>query len=129
MFTDPISDMLTRIRNAALIGKSEVSIPYSKFKAAVAEILQENGYVQSISTEEGDMKSLKLALTVENGQPKVKALDRLSKPGRRVYTKATEIPRPLSGRGLVIVSTSSGVMSGQDARAKGLGGELICKVE
>ncbi len=129
MFTDPISDMLTRIRNAAALGRTEVEVPYSRFKASVADILKQNGYVISIEQTGEKFKSLKLTLAEQDGQPKVKELARLSRPGRRLYAKAGQIPRPLNGRGLVIVSTSNGVMSGHEAKQKGLGGELICKVQ
>lgn len=129
MSTDQVADMLTRIRNAAILGRTEVEVPYSNFKAAVADILQQTGYVDSVETTGEVFKVLKLTLSKVGDQPKVKALARLSRPGRRLYAKAGQIPRPLSGRGLVIVSTSSGVMSGAEAKQKGLGGELICKVE
>lgn len=129
MFTDPISDMLTRIRNTAALSRTEVSVPYSNFKASVAEILKQNGYVADVKVETEPRKNLILTLAEKNGELKVRELARMSKPGRRVYAKAGEIPRPLAGRGLVIVSTSNGVMSGHEAKKRGLGGELICRVQ
>jgi small subunit ribosomal protein S8 len=127
MFNDPISDLLTRIRNASTARRRTVTMPYSKLKEQVAEILKANGYLAEVSVAtDGGFKSLELNLT---GNPEaITSLIRVSKPGRRVYTTAKDIPLVLGGRGLVIVSTSSGVMTGRDARKKGLGGELICKV-
>lgn len=127
--TDPIADMLTRIRNEARLGRDEVEVPYSKFKAAVAQILRQSGYLKAIETSEEPTKKLVLRLSEEDGEIKVREIDRLSKPGRRLYAKSDEIPTPMGGRGLVIISTSNGVMSGAEAKKRGLGGELICKVE
>lgn len=126
MTTDPIADMLTRIRNGILAGKSEVIIPHSKLKSAVAEILQSNGYLGKVSVvEENGFKQLSIQL---DGANIPESLVRVSKPGRRIYARADEIPTVRTGRGLVIVSTSAGIMTGKDARSKGVGGELICKV-
>lgn len=126
MTTDPIADMLTRIRNGILAGKSEVVIPHSKLKSAVAEILQSNGYLGKVSVvEENGFKQLSIQL---DGANIPESLVRVSKPGRRIYARADEIPTVRTGRGLVIVSTSAGIMTGKDARSKGVGGELICKV-
>lgn len=126
MTTDPIADMLTRIRNGIMSNKSEVVIPYSKLKAAVAEILQANGYLGKVSVAEGGgFKQLNIEL---NGDTQPESLVRVSKPGRRIYARADEIPTVRTGRGLVIVSTSAGIMTGKEARTKGVGGELICKV-
>jgi small subunit ribosomal protein S8 len=127
MFNDPIADLLTRIRNASTARRRTVSMPYSKLKEQVAHILQEHGYLSEVSVaQDGGFKSLELSLT---GNPEaITSLIRVSKPGRRVYTSAKDIPLVLGGRGLVIVSTSNGVMTGREARKKGLGGELICKV-
>lgn len=126
-FNDPIADLLTRIRNAATARKSNVTMPYSKMKEQVARILKSNGYLTDVRVAEaGGFKSLEFTLP---GDPEViTSLIRVSKPGRRVYVSAKEIPTVLGGRGLVIVSTSSGIMTGRDARKQGLGGELICKV-
>lgn len=127
MFNDPIADLLTRIRNANVARKRVVVMPYSKLKAQVAEILKDNGFLEAVkSTKDGGFQSLELTL---NADPEViTSLVRVSKPGRRVYTSAKDMPLVLGGRGLVIVSTSGGVMTGRDARKAGLGGELICKV-
>jgi small subunit ribosomal protein S8 len=127
MFNDSIADLLTRIRNASTAGRSTVVMPYSKMKEQVARILQDNGFLAEVSVRTADkFKSLEITLT---GDPEViTSLIRVSKPGRRVYTSAADIPLVLGGRGLVIVSTSGGVMTGREARKKGLGGELICKV-
>ena len=127
--TDPIADMLTRLRNAAMVNKSEVSMPYSKLKARIAEILKKNGYITSIRHDEAGVQgSLILGINPTQSDKAFTALVRVSKPGRRIYAKRDEIPRVLGGRGIVIVSTPAGVMTGYEARAKGLGGELICKV-
>ena len=126
MTTDPIADMLTRIRNGIMSGKSEVIVPHSKLKAAVAEILSANGYVGKVSTvEENGFKNLNINL---NGKNQPESLVRVSKPGRRIYAKVSEIPSVRTGRGLVIMSTPAGIMTGKEARTKGVGGELICKV-
>lgn len=127
MFNDSIADLLTRIRNAQSARKPLVSMPYSKLKEQVAQILKDNGFVSEVKvTENGGFKTLEVTLT---GNPEtITSLIRVSKPGRRVYTSAQDIPLVLGGRGLVILSTSGGVMTGREARKKGLGGELICKV-
>ncbi len=127
MFNDSISDLLTRIRNANTARKRLVVMPYSKMKQQVADILESNGFLENVKvTEDGGFKSLELTLPVD--QETITSLIRVSKPGRRVYTSAQDIPLVLGGRGIVIVSTSSGVMTGRQARKQGLGGELICKV-
>ncbi|MCC7543726.1 30S ribosomal protein S8 [bacterium] len=127
--TDPIADMLTRIRNAVAVGKSEVTLPYSKMKAHIAEILKKNGYLSEIIVDEATVaKQMKLVIDQTQVKKPLTAIQRVSKPGRRMYARRDEIPRVLGGRGIVIVSTSAGVMTGYEARAKGLGGELICKV-
>lgn len=129
MTTDPIADMLTRIRNAAAAGKTEISLPYSKMKHRIAEILAGDGYIVKVSTgEQAGFRQLVLDIDQQKAKKPFTELVRVSKPGRRMYTKRDEIPRILGGRGIVIVSTSAGLMTGYEARAKGLGGELICKV-
>jgi small subunit ribosomal protein S8 len=126
-FNDSIADMLTRIRNAATARKFTVVMPYSKMKEAIAKILKANGYLVDYKVAEaGGFKSLEFTLPEDTEV--INGLVRLSKPGRRVYVAANEIPTVLGGRGLVILSTSSGVMTGRDARKQKLGGELICKV-
>jgi small subunit ribosomal protein S8 len=127
MFNDSIADLLTRIRNAATARKSNVVMPYSKMKEQVAQILQSHGYLTSVKVAEaGGFKSLEM--TLPDDTEIITALVRVSKPGRRVYVSAKDIPTILGGRGLTILSTSSGVMTGRDARKAGIGGELICKV-
>ncbi len=127
MFNDSIADLLTRIRNAGTARKRLVSMPYSKMKEQVAEILKANNFIEDVKVAtSGNFKTLEITLS---GNPEtITSLIRVSKPGRRVYTSAQDIPLVLGGRGIVIVSTSSGVMAGREARKKGLGGELICKV-
>jgi small subunit ribosomal protein S8 len=126
-FNDSIADLLTRIRNAATAHKSGVVMPYSKLNEQVARILATNGYLADVKVgEAGGFKSLELTLPVDPDA--ITSLIRVSKPGRRIYVGAKEIPMVLGGRGLVILSTSGGVMTGRDARKANLGGELICKV-
>jgi small subunit ribosomal protein S8 len=127
--TDPIADMLTRIRNARGAGKLSVSMPYSKMKHQIATILSQSGYVGNVTTaQHGAFSHLEMEIDGSKVQRPLQSLIRVSKPGRRMYAKHNEIPHVISGRGIMIVSTSSGLMTGQEARKKGLGGELICKV-
>lgn len=127
MVNDPIADLLTRIRNGRTARHQSVAMPYSKLKEQVARILAEAGFITGVDVKAvGNFKSLELTLTPDPDT--ITELIRVSKPGRRVYTSAKDIPLVLGGRGLVILSTSSGVMTGREARKKGLGGELICKV-
>lgn len=126
MTTDPIADMLTRIRNGIASGKTEIIVPYSKLKASIADILQQNGYLGKVSVvEDNGFKQLNVKLD-GNSQPE--SLVRVSKPGRRIYAKCNEIPSVRTGKGIIILSTPAGIMTGKDARIKGVGGELICKV-
>lgn len=127
--TDPIADMLTRIRNAARVSKTEVSLPHSKIKETIARELVKAGYLKSVAVAEAKPQPT-LTITINDpGQNSViTEIARLSKPGRRVYTSASEIPRVKNGRGVVLVSTSKGVMTGQEASKARLGGELILKV-
>ena len=122
--TDPIADMLTRIRNAAASRKASVSLPHSKLKAAIASILKDNGFIDDFTISGEGFKTLSLALSTKP----IEQLDRVSKPGRRIYVASRDIPNPMAGRGIVIVSTSSGIMTGRDAKRKGLGGEVLCRV-
>lgn len=129
MNTDPIADMLSRIRNSIAVGQSEVALPHSNLKEAVAMILAENGFLSSAKTkEEAGRKQLLITINDEQKPALITELNRISRPGRRQYIKAKEIPKVKNGRGLVVVSTSRGIMSGDNARQKGLGGELICEV-
>lgn len=121
--TDPIADMLTRIRNARLINRASVVIPASKLKVEVLKVLAAEGYIGEYSLENNGATIL-----VKLDGTDMKKIVRVSKPGRRVYAGAKEIPVVLQGHGLVILSTSKGVMSGKNARKEGLGGEVICKV-
>lgn len=122
---DPISDMLTRIRNAYAVGKDELSMPKSTVKAAILAILKEKGYIEDYS-ENGNLLNIKLRY--EGQQPAVKSIKRVSKPGRRIYVAKDKIPTVLSGHGIAVVSTSKGIMTGDVAKRENLGGELICEV-
>lgn len=127
--TDPIADMLTRIRNALAVRQEEVRMPHSNIKQSVAEILVQNKYIAGTSVEgEGIEKSLVIQISGANAQSPITEIKRVSKPGRRVYAKVKDIPTIKQGRGLVIVSTSKGVMTGNAAREQKLGGEVLCQV-
>lgn len=129
MIIDPIGDMLTRIRNAVLNQSETVEMPASKLKEAVLNILKKEGYIADFKTKtKNGFSVIKIDLTYKNGKSPIQNIERVSKPGLRIYTPATRIPRVLSGFGLVVLSTPQGVMSGRDARKKGIGGEIICKV-
>ena len=129
-YTDPIADMITRIRNAQLRTLNSVSIPSSKFRARILDVLKEEGYISDYKFLSDAKKrgSLIINLKYNNGLPVIKEIRRISKPGRRIYTKADSIPKIQSGLGIAIVSTSMGIMSDNDARSKNIGGEIICKV-
>ena len=129
-FTDPISDMITRIRNAQLRTLNTVKIPNSKFRSKILEVLKEEGYISNYrpSSNEKNDKFLLVDLKYNNGIPVIKEISRVSKPGRRVYSKAESIPKIQNGLGIAIVSTSKGIMTDNDARLKKIGGEIICKV-
>ena len=129
-FTDPISDMITRIRNAQLRTLNTVLIPNSKLRARILDVLKEEGYIADYkpSTNEKNNKLLLIDLKYHNGIPVIKEITRVSKPGRRIYTKAESIPKIQNGLGIAIVSTSKGIMTDNDARSKKIGGEVICKV-
>lgn len=127
--TDPIADMLTRIRNAIMVRKNEVILPHSKVKQAVAELLQQNGFLSSVSVVDATIgKSLKIVINGEHENARITDIKRLSKPGRRSYVAAKEIPTVKRGRGIVIVSTSKGLLTGSDAKAQKIGGELLLQV-
>ena len=129
-FTDPIADMITRIRNAQMRTLNTVSIPSSKFRAKILDVLKEEGYISDYKTltDKKNKISLLVDLKYYNGSPIIKEIRRISKPGRRIYTRADSIPKIQSGLGIAIVSTSMGIMSDNDARLKNIGGEIICKV-
>jgi len=127
--TDPIADMLTRIRNAINVRKHEISLPHSKIKEAVARSLQANGFIDAVSVTDLSVgKQLHIVINAEDANARITEIKRLSKPGRRHYSNAREIPTVKRGRGVVIVSTSKGLMTGAEAKAQGLGGELIASI-
>lgn len=128
MMTDPIADMLTRIRNAQLIKKTTVDIPYSKFKQTIADILYREGYIASVFSPEGIPKMLRVTLKYSQGVPAIQSLVRGSTPGHRTYRKADELPHVLNDFGMAIVSTSKGLMTNKEARLAGVGGEVVCLV-
>ncbi len=132
---DPIADMLTRIRNSVLIGQSAVAMPNSKIKVEIARILKEEGYIENyevVTAENQIQPTLRLRLKYvgerRQRRPVITGLERVSRPGRRVYTQKQEIPWVLSGMGIAIISTPKGIMTGQRARQLGVGGEILCKV-
>lgn len=127
--TDPIADLLTRIRNAAMVGKHEITVPTSKLKETVARELKKAGYIEDVKVEKGSPRGTLVVTINKPGENAVfTEITRISKPGRRVYTGAADIPRIKNGRGIVLISTSKGVMTGQQAVKERLGGELLCKV-
>ena len=129
-FVDPIGDMISRIRNAQMRLLSKVEIPGSKFRARVLDVLKQEGYISDYKLSTGPNKhsSLQVNLKYSDGSPVIKEIKRISKPGRRIYARASSIPKVQNGLGLAIVSTSKGVMSDTDARNKKIGGEIICRV-
>ena len=126
---DPLSDMLTRIRNAQMAGKTRVEMPGSKLKVAVAQVLKDEGYVESFNATNDDGKPrLAIDLKYYLGKPVIAEIDRASRPGLRKYSGSSELPSVRAGLGVAIISTSQGVMSDRAARAAGIGGEVICTV-
>jgi small subunit ribosomal protein S8 len=124
--TDPIADMFTRIRNAQMIGHTDVSMPASKVKAEIARVLKDEGYIEEFTRTEVEGKPvLNITLKYYDGRPVIDRLDRVSRPGLRVYKSKDKLPKVLGGLGVAIVSTSKGVMSDRAARAAGFGGEVI----
>lgn len=129
MMTDPISDMLTRIRNAQAVRKADVTLPYSNLKFAIAKILEKEGYVtRATQVTEAKFPMIRLELGYENNQPKIQVVRRVSRPGARVYAKSTELPTVLSDIGMAIISTPNGLMTNKEARSRHLGGEVICEI-
>jgi small subunit ribosomal protein S8 len=127
--TDPIADMLTRIRNAQMVGQVEVSMPHSKLKLSIAQVLKDEGYIEDFAVrEEGIKRELRIGLKYYAGRPVIERLERVSKPGLRVYKGRDDIPRVMNGLGVAILSTSHGVMTDRKARATGVGGEVLCFV-
>ena len=135
MINDPIADMLTRIRNAQMAGHAAVAMPSSNIKKEIARILKEEGFIEDYEVNEGE-KASQTTLTIKikyagerrSRKPVITGIERVSRPGRRVYTRHDEIPWVLSGMGISILSTPKGVMTGQRARQEGVGGEILCKV-
>jgi small subunit ribosomal protein S8 len=136
--SDPIADMLIRIRNAQLVGHAEVSMPASKLKASIAQVLKDEGYIEDFAIRDkggdkggkdsGLKKELRIGLKYYAGRPVIERLERVSKPGLRVYRGRNDIPRIMNGLGVAILSTSRGVMTDRKARADGVGGEVLCIV-
>ena len=127
--TDQIADLITRIRNAIMVGKNEILVPTSKLKAQVVEVLKKNGYVADYEIVEGKPRGmLKVTICEPGTNAKINEISKVSKPGRRVYSAADELPVVKSGRGMVIVSTSKGLMNGREAKKQRLGGEILVKV-
>lgn len=128
MMTDPIADMLTRIRNAARAGHTSVALPSSKLKEAVARVLASTGYLSRVEVAPGVPATLTLEIRYQGKEPVLREITRVSKPGRRSYVGWQEIPRVKNGYGVAVISTPQGVMNGEEARKKKVGGELICTV-
>jgi len=127
--TDPIADLLTRIRNAVMVGKNEITVPSSKLKVTVAQELKKAGYVSAVKVEAGKPRDILVVTINKPGENStINEIKRLSKPGRRVYVGANDIPKVKSGRGIVLVSTSKGVVTGAEAVKQRLGGELLLSV-
>lgn len=127
--TDPIADMLTRIRNAILVHKTEVVMPHSKIKETIARVLKDSRYISDVRVSDARIgKDLIIIINGDNENARINEITRLSRPGRRQYASHDEIPRVKNGRGIVVISTSKGMMTGDEAKSQKLGGELICKV-
>jgi small subunit ribosomal protein S8 len=127
--TDPIADMLTRIRNAQMVRKTEVIMPASKIKAAIAQVLKDEGYIDGFAVREnGGKPELEISLKYYAGQPVIEKIERVSRPGLRIYRGREDLPKVMNGLGVAIVSTSQGVMTDRKARATGVGGEVLCIV-
>lgn len=134
MQSDPIADMLTRIRNSTMVGQPTVAVPYSKVKVAIAQILKDEGYVEDFSVTEEQPTPYNITIKLKywgkrrERRPVISNLERVSKPGRRIYVEKTNIPWVLSGMGIAILSTSKGIMTGQQAHRQGTGGEVLCYI-
>jgi len=127
--SDPIADMLTRIRNAQMVGHAEVAMPASRLKTSIAQVLKQEGYIEDFALRDvGVRRELRIGLKYYAGRPVIERLERVSKPGLRVYRGRDDIPRVMNGLGVAILSTSRGVMTDRKARADGVGGELLCIV-
>ncbi len=128
MMTDPIADMLTRIRNASMVHKSEVIVPFSKIKMAIAGILVREGYLSKAEPVEGTKPQIALSLKYDDREPAIHSIKRISKPGHRMYVKNDELARVLNGFGFAILSTPKGVMTDAEAKKEKIGGELLCEI-
>lgn len=127
--SDPIADMLTRIRNAQSVNKPTVSMPSSKLKAAIAVVLKDEGYIDDFAVQENDGKpQLNISLKYYAGRPVIESINRVSRPGLRIYRGSQDIPKVMNGLGVTIMSTSKGVMTDRKAQAAGIGGEVLCVV-
>ena len=129
-FADPVGDMITRIRNAQMRLLSNVIIPSSNFRGKILDVLKQEGYILDYKkvSDDKNISSFSVNLKYSNGSPVIREIKRISKPGRRIYAKATSMPKIQNGLGLAIISTSKGIMTDNDARIKNIGGEIICKV-
>ena len=125
---DPIADMLTRIRNGQAASKIAVNMPSSKLKVAIANVLAEEGYIESVKISEGAKPELEMTLKYFQGKPVVESIQRISRPSLRIYKRKDELPSVMGGLGIAVISTSKGVMTDRAARKAGLGGEIICYV-
>ena len=126
--SDPVGDMLARIKNAQVRNHSKVSLPSSKFKAKIADVLKSEGYIIDYKINDDKKPSIEINLKYNSGNPVINTIERISKPGRRIFSSASSLPKINNGLGIAIVSTPQGVMTDVDARKKKLGGEIICKV-
>ena len=126
--SDPIGDMLSRIKNAQVRNHSKVSLPSSKFKAKIADVLKSEGYIIDYKIKDEQKPSIEINLKYNSGNPVINTIERVSKPGRRIFSSASSLPKINNGLGIAIISTPQGVMTDVDARKKKLGGEIICKV-
>ena len=126
--SDPIGDMLARIKNAQVRNHNKVSLPSSKFKAKIADVLKSEGYIIDYKINEEKKPSIEINLKYNSGNPVINTIERISKPGRRIFSSASSLPKINNGLGIAIISTPQGVMTDVDARKKKLGGEIICKV-
>ena len=129
MYSDTTADMLTRIRNGYMAKKAKVVMPFSKFKHEIAKLLIANDYLQDVKLlKDGNKKDLEVTLLYKDEKPAITHVERVSRSGLRIYQKKTELPYVLSGKGIAVISTSSGVMTDKEARKKSLGGEIVCKI-
>ena len=128
MMTDPIADMLTRVRNAQSAAKVDVTMPSSKLKMAIAKVLLDEGFITGFSSDDSVKPTLTVALKYYEGRPVIDELKRISRPGLRIYKNKHEMPKILNGLGIAIISTSAGVMTDREARSSGRGGEILCTV-